>query len=112
MLRYKAPKKKKFLTKRDVRNALDFFVAIEPKPHASSIKAYRAAMLPYKDQIGEATRTIRRFAEQYDPPEIEQMRRDYYSFTNSSRYLTSPEVSSVVIASLREAWEGVGPWRN
>ena len=111
MVEYHGPQDE-FLTEDDVYEALDFLVAVEPRPAPPTYEDYERQLAPYKVKVDLAMHTLRRYAEQTDPMTLEQMQRDYYSFTNDPRYLTSGEVSAVVTGSLKAAWKGVGPWRN
>ena len=100
------------LTEDHVREALDFLVAIEPDPPPDTREDYEAQVGPHRQEIAEASATLRRFAEQTRPSTLERMQADYYGFTNDPRYLTTPDVSAVVTSALNEAWHGVGPWQR
>jgi hypothetical protein len=47
-------------------------------------------------------------------PEIADMVHEeiYYEFTNDDRYLDTTVTSGVVMAALRDAWHGVGPYQT
>jgi hypothetical protein len=100
------------LTDADIREALDFLVAVEPKRPPLTREEYQAAIAPYRTQIDAAMANLRRFAEEIEPLTLEQMQEKYYSFTNNRRYLVTSIVSSVVTTSLNQAWDHVGPWRR
>lgn len=94
----------------DVHAALLFLIAIEAD--ADNMEAYRAAMAPYEPQITQATATLRAYARQAEPQDLETLRRLYYAFTDDPRYLTSGRVSSIVTSALDQAWHGVGGWQR
>lgn len=95
-----------------VHAALDTLVALEPDPDSiQSSEDYHAAMAPHAAKIDTAMKTIRRFAEEGQPSTLEQMQRDYYGFTNNPRHLQNRLASGVVTSALRDAWDGIGPWK-
>ena len=100
------------LTEKDVREALDFLVAVEPDPPSASREDYEAAIARFRPQVERAMATLRAFALQAQPLTLERMQAAYYGFANDPRYLASAAVSSIVTGSLNEAWNGVGPWRR
>ena len=102
----------RLLTAKDVRDALDFLVAVEPDPPLSSREEYEAAIMPFRPQVKRAMATLQGFALQAQPLTLERMQSAYYGFANDPRYLASALVSSVVTGSLNQAWNGVGPWRR
>ena len=110
-LDYVAPESSE-LNEDHVRAALDFLVAVEPKPAPESRDEYEGLTRPHRGQIVAAMTTLRSFAEQAKPVTLEQMQSDYYGFTNDPRYLVSSGVSAIVRGSLNDAWDGVGPWRR
>ena len=109
---YLGPEAPLVLKEDDLFAALDFLIAIEPDPPASSREEHEAATARYRPQIDLAIATLRRFAEQTVPLTLEQLQRDYYATTNHPRYLTSATVSAIVTGALNEAWDGVGPWQR
>ncbi len=112
MPEYLGAREQPFVTEDDLFEALDFLIAVEPDPPASSREEHEAATAQYRLRIDLPMATIRRFAEQTVPLTLEQLRRDYYATTNHPRYLTSPTVSAIVTGPLNEAWDGVGLWRR
>lgn len=112
MPEYLGPRQPLFLREDDLFEALDFLIAIESDPPASSREEHEAATARYRPQIDLAMAILRRFAEQTVPLTLEQLQRDYYATTNHPRYLTSATVSAIVTGALNEAWHGVGPWQR
>lgn len=108
--RYAGPDHPHFITERDVRAALDFLVAVEPAEAASTAE-YKAALAPRQDEVGAALGTLRGFAEQTDPLTLEALQRAYALLVDEPPY-REPGVAAVVRGALRQAWNGVGPWRN
>lgn len=101
----------------DVHDALEFLIAIEPDPDdddndIDTYEDYKAYMAPFSQDIDRAMATLRGFAEQRQPRTLPEMQEDYYGFTNDDRYLDTSEMSAVVTSALRDAWNGVGPWRK
>jgi hypothetical protein len=101
----------------DVHEALEFLVAIEPYPDdddidIDTVEDYDAYIVQFSQDIDRAMATLRRFAEQRQTRTLQDMQEDYYSFANDDRYLGTSLVSAVVTSALRNAWEGVGPWRK
>jgi hypothetical protein len=101
----------------DVHEVLQFLIAIEPDPDdddidIATVEDYDAYMVPFSQDIDRAMATLRRFAEQRQPRTLQDMQEDYYRFTNDDRYLNTSEMPGVVTSALRDAWEGVGPWRK
>ena len=111
MLEYIAPDTSQ-LNQDHVRAALDFLIAVEPDPPPGSREEHEAATKPYRQQIAGAMATLRSFAERAQPMDVDEMRADYYGFTNDPCYLVSPDVLAIVRGALDEAWNGVGPWRR
>ena len=108
--RYAGPDHPHFITERDVRAALDFLVAIEPA-EAASMAEYEASLAPRRDEVEIAMGTLRGFAEQTDPLTLEALQRAYALLVDEPPY-RAPRVAAVVRGALRQAWNGVGPWRN
>lgn len=100
----------------DVHEALAFLIAIEPDPDDDSdidtVEDYEAYMAPFSRDIDRAMATLRRYAAQRQPRTLQEMQEDYYTFTNDDRYLDTSAMSAVVTSALRDAWQGVGPWRR
>ena len=99
----------------DVHGALAFLIAIEPDPDDNDIESgedYEAYIAPFQADIARAMATLRGFAEHRQPQALIEMREVYYEFTNDDRYLQTAEMSGVVTSALRDAWDGVGPWRK
>lgn len=110
---YREPASTTTISEDDVRTALAFLIAIEPDPLAAEDpEEYEALMEPHAEAASAAIRTIRRFAEAVRPRTLQALQNAYYGFSNDPRHLVSSEASGVVISALREAFEGVGPWRN
>jgi negative regulator of genetic competence, sporulation and motility len=112
---YNSPASPDRIDENDVHDALAFLIAIEPEPDDDDIDTdedYVAYIAPFQTDIDRAMTTLRRFAEQRQPQTLSEMQRTYYEVTSDDRYLDTSATSSVVIAALRDAWDGVGPWRK
>jgi len=99
----------------DVHQALAFLIAIEPDPDDDDIEScedYEAYMAQVQPDITRAMATLRGFAAQGQPQTLGEMQKAYYEFTNDGRYLKTAVMSGVVTSALRDAWDGVGPWRR
>ena len=107
---YVGPDHPHFITERDVRSALDFLIAVEPR-QASSMAEYDAALAPRRTEVDAAMGTLRGFAEQTDPLTLEALQLTYALLVAEPAY-QAPGRSAVVRGALRQAWNGVGPWRN
>ncbi len=94
-----------------LEEAIDFFISIEPHPgKRTATEEYEANLIRYKKEIELAELAIRSYAEQIRPLTIEAMQDEFYSITNSEKYLQSMIHSSVAYSLLNSHWNGVGPW--
>lgn len=96
-----------------LEEAIDFFISIEPQPGIENGREeYESNLVRYKKEIELANSAIRNYAKQISPLTIEKMQDEFYSFTNSEKYLQSMIHCSVASSVLSTNWNRVGPWLN
>ena len=111
---YEGPNNEVIVTEKAFQEALLYLVSIQPTDEYSNLDsdAYEKAIAPYEQYSSLAINTLRRYAYDSLHSELETMQTIYYQYSKDSTYFKENVPHGLVASILREAWEGVGSWRN
>jgi hypothetical protein len=71
---------------------------------------YAARTQKWRDTINTGNEIVRQYGRQFQS--LDTMQREFYSFTNSTKYRASVYSISVARTVLSAAWEGINGWRE
>lgn len=100
------------ITREQVEQAIDLFVSLEPTDPMISSGEYDAIMSANSSALDMAANIIHQYGGEISPQTLKRMQDEYYSFTNSLKYLKNATVSSVARSVLSENWNGINEWRD
>jgi len=100
------------VTRKMVEDILDFNILLEPPPNARRGDAeFANNQQQWAGIIKMGDTLIRMYGVQLNSDVI-GMQYEFYSFTNSEKYLESPMTISVARTVLNSNWDGINGWKE
>lgn len=94
-----------------VRNVLQFFVAIEPNPNdLNGDRIFADRMKKHADAVEHGKAIVKQFGQSL--PDFTTMQEVFYFYSNSDEFRATATSISVVRVMLSSCWDGVNGWRD
>ena len=96
-----------------VETVIDLHILIEGNefdPDADRL--YEVNTKKWEVALKKGIAIIHRYGAQIEPKTLERLQEEFYSFTNSDRYLVSRTSVSVARTVLDQAFDGLNGWRS